>query len=115
MRAAEAAHCAGDQGRFLLMHDALFTDPGKLGQSRLIDYATSLKLDVPKFRSCLESGKHKLEVQNDMGVASSLQINGTPSFLIGKTTGDELSGAIVIGAQPFSVFEAKLKEADGAQ
>jgi protein-disulfide isomerase len=112
MQAAEAARCAGDQGKFWPMHDALFGDPSKLEQGGLIDYAESLKLDVSAFRSCLESGKHKLEIQNDMQVFSSLQMNGTPSFLIGKATGEELAGAIVVGAQPFSFFEAKLKEAE---
>ena len=67
------------------------------------------------FRSCLESGKHKPAIQNDMQVASSLQIQATPSFLIGKTTGEEVSGTILIGAQPFSAFEVKLKEAEAAQ
>jgi protein-disulfide isomerase len=111
MQAAEAAHCAGDQGKFWAMHDALFSGPGKLGHTDLIDYAEALKLDVGTFRSCLESGKHKPEIQNDMQAASSLQIGGTPAFLIGKTTGGEVTGAIVIGAQPFGVFEAKFKEA----
>jgi protein-disulfide isomerase len=114
MRAADAAHCAGDQGKFSAMHDALFGDPAKLGQDGLIEYAESLKLDVPTFRACLESGKHKPEIQNDMQVGSSLQINGTPSFLIGKARGEDLSGTIIVGAQPFNVFEAKLKEAEAA-
>jgi protein-disulfide isomerase len=112
MKAAEAAHCAGDQGKFWPMRDALFGDPGKLGQSGLVDDAEALKLDMAAFRSCLESGKHKLEIQNDMQAASSLQINGTPSFLIGKTKGEEVSGAITVGMVPLSVFEAKLKEAE---
>jgi protein-disulfide isomerase len=47
-----------------------------------------------------------------MQIATSLQINGTPSFLIGKANDDEVSGAIIVGAQPFSVFEAKLREAE---
>lgn len=47
-------------------------------------------------------------------MASSLQINGTPSLLIGKAAGEEVSGAIVVGAQPFNVFEAKLKEVETA-
>ncbi len=111
MQAAEAAHCAGDQGQFWPMHDALFSDASKLGKNGLIDSAESLKLDIGVFRSCLERGKHKLEIQNDQQVASSPQINGTPSFLVGKTTGEEVSGAIIVGAQPFSVFEAKLREA----
>ena len=108
MQAAEAAHCAGDQENFWPMHDAIFSDPGKLVKKMLIDHAEALNLDVGTFRSCLESGKHSLEIRNDIQLASSLQINGTPSFLIGKTIGEEISGAILIGAQPFSVFAAKL-------
>jgi protein-disulfide isomerase len=112
MRAAEAARCAGDQGKFMAMHDVLFGDPGKLGQSRLIEYAKALKLDVPAFRSCLESGKHKPGIQNDMQVAASLQINGTPSFLVGKAICEDVSGTIIVGAQPFSAFEEVLKAAE---
>jgi protein-disulfide isomerase len=111
MQAAEAAHCAGDQGQFWPMHDALFSDSGKLDHKALVDNAEVLKLDLAVFRSCLESGKHKVEIQNDIQVASSLQINGTPAFLIGKTTGEEVSGAIVFGAQPFAAFAAKLGDA----
>src|SRR5437764_12044775 len=51
-------------------------------------------------------------IQNDIQVAAALQINGTPSFLVGKTVGEEVSGAIIVGAQPFSVFEAKFREAE---
>jgi protein-disulfide isomerase len=114
MQAAEAAHCAGDQGQFWPMYDALFSDARKLGENGLIDSAQSLNLDVEAFRSCLESGRHALEIQHDLQVAASLQINGTPSFLIGKATGDEVSGEIIVGAQPFSVFETKLREAEAA-
>jgi protein-disulfide isomerase len=108
MEAAEAAHCAGDQGQFWPMHDALFSDANTLGRNGLIASAAGLRLDLAMFRSCLETGKHKLEIQNDQQVASSLQINGTPSFVVGKTNGDELFGSIIVGAQPLSVFEEKL-------
>jgi protein-disulfide isomerase len=111
MQAAEAAHCAGDQEKFWPLHDALFSDAGKLEKNGLMDSAESLKLDMGVFRSCLEGGKHKLEIQHDRQVAASLQINGTPSFLVGKTRGEEVSGAIVVGALPFNVFEAKIREA----
>jgi protein-disulfide isomerase len=114
MLAAGAARCAGDQGQFWPMHDALFSEASKLAKNGLIDSAESLKLDMTAFRSCLESGKHNLEIQNDQQVASSLQINGTPSFLIGTANGEEVSGAIVVGAQPFSVFEAKFMELEAA-
>ena len=47
-----------------------------------------------------------------MKVASSRQINGTPSFLVGKAIGGEVFGVFIVGAQPFSVFETKLREAE---
>jgi protein-disulfide isomerase len=108
MRAAEAAHCAGDQGQFWAMHDALFGDPTKLGLADLMQYAETLKLDSATFLSCIETDRHKLDIQKDIQVASSLQITATPSFLIGKTTAEEVEGPIVIGAQPLPVFEAAL-------
>jgi protein-disulfide isomerase len=113
--AAEAAHCAADQGQFWQLHDALFADPSQLVQKRLIQHAEALKLDVAVFQSCLQTGKHKLEIQNEMKIATSLQVQGTPSFLIGKITGGEVAGTIVIGALPFSTFETMFKEAEKAR
>jgi protein-disulfide isomerase len=110
--AAEAAHCAGDQGKFWPMHDALFSDPGQLVQKRLMEHAEGLKLDVDVFRSCLQTGQHKLEIQDQMQVATALQVQGTPSFLIGKITGGEVAGKIVLGALTLSGFEAMFKEAE---
>jgi protein-disulfide isomerase len=115
MPAAEAAHCAGDQGKFWPMHDVLFSDPGKLGTADLIDRAGALKLDVGAFKACLESGKDRTEVLKQIKSASDLQIVATPSFLIGRAVADVVDGSIITGAQPLSVFEAKLKEAEAAR
>jgi protein-disulfide isomerase len=113
--AAEAAHCAADQGEFWPMHDALFSDPAQLVQKRLVEHAGSLKLDVEVFRSCLQSGKHKPEIQTDMQIGAALQVQGTPSFLIGKIVSEEVAGTIMMGALPFSAFEVKLKEAEATR
>ena len=109
--AAEAARCAADQGKFWTMHDSLFSGPGKLALPDLIARADSMRLDATAYRSCLESGKHKPEVLKAIKTASGMQITATPSFLIGKTQGEVVEGAIIVGAQPLSVFEAKLREA----
>jgi protein-disulfide isomerase len=110
IQAAEAARCAGDQGKYWPMHDALFSEPPKLDQIGLGEHAGSLALDVDMFRSCLAGGKHKPDIETDMQAAGALQIDGTPSFLIGKITGEEVEGSIIVGSQPLSAFEAKLKE-----
>ena len=57
-KAAEAAHCAGDQGKYWEMHDWLFANQGALGAEKLVEYGTALGLDAASYKACLDSGKH---------------------------------------------------------
>lgn len=109
-RAAQAARCAGDQGRFWQMRDLLIANAGNLGPGALLDYAHSLSLDAAKFSGCLESGQHKSEVQKDADLANSLGIIATPTFILGRTTADGVDGIKFLGALPYPAFESKVKE-----
>jgi protein-disulfide isomerase len=64
-QAAEAARCAGDQGKFREYHDDLFADPAKLDEASLIGRANRLALDESAFRSCLTSGKSKHDIESN--------------------------------------------------
>ena len=55
-KASEAAHCAGDQGKYWEYHDVLFANQRALQIDRLKGYATDLELDAAAFASCLDSG-----------------------------------------------------------
>ena len=110
-RAAEAARCAGDQNRFWDMRDRLVANAEKLAPADIEGYARDLKLDMAAFKSCVEDRKYALAVKNDATVASALRIEGTPTFVIGKTTPEGMQGEIVTGALPAEAFEAKLDEA----
>jgi predicted DsbA family dithiol-disulfide isomerase len=46
----------------------------------------------------------------DAAEGSGAGVSGTPSFVIGRTTASGLDGALLVGAQPYSVFEGKLRE-----
>jgi protein-disulfide isomerase len=111
MRSAEAALCAGDQGQYWPMRDFLFKSPS-LAADRILDEAQNLKLDKDIFRACIEGEKHKTEILNDVNDAKALQMNGTPAFVIGKTTGDGVEGYVTMGALPFAQFDAKLKASE---
>ena len=39
----------------------------------------------------------------------SVGVEGTPTFVLGKTAGDKLEGPVIVGAMPYAVFDAKLK------
>lgn len=105
-KAAEAAECAGEQGKFWEMHDKLFEEGVSNGVSSFKQFAGDIGLDTSKFNDCLDSGKMADEVQKDMADGAAVGIRGTPGFII--------NGQLVSGAQPFSVFQ-QLIEAELAK
>jgi predicted DsbA family dithiol-disulfide isomerase len=89
-RAAEAAHCAGAQGKFWEYHDSLFQTK-RLQKSDLKDQARALKLDSTRFDQCLEGGEQIPVVKKDAQEAQRLGLQGTPSFFI---NGHFMTGSI---------------------
>ncbi len=81
-KAAEAAQCAYDQGKFWEYHDLLFARAPALSVKDLKAYAAQLELDTAQFNRCLDSGEHEPTVQRDWQDARSRGFPGTPSFLI---------------------------------
>jgi protein-disulfide isomerase len=110
-KAAQAAHCAGEQGKLWEMRDVLFKNPQKLNVENLPAHAETLSLDMDAFNACLQSDRHLAEIDQDAKDANAVRLTGTPSFIIGKNSGDEVTGQVVIGAQPMNVFDAAINKA----
>jgi protein-disulfide isomerase len=100
--AAEAARCAGDQGRFWEYHDLLFANHQSLAPDDLKRHAATMKLDLGQFAACLERGRHRAEVTADLEEGTRQGIQATPTVFI--------NGRAVIGAQPFDVYEKLIQE-----
>ena len=115
MRAAEAARCASDQGQFWQLRDVMGANPNNLDMDSLVTDATNLKMDVNAFRTCVASEKYKEAVQTDVLEAMKIGASGTPTFVVGKSTPDGVDGDVVIGAQPYPMFDQKLKELGSAK
>lgn len=95
-RAAEAARCANDQGKFWDYYDTLFTESPKLAPDDLKRYAAQAGIDVKKFDDCLSGGVHKTALQKDIDEGTRLGVSGTPAFFI--------NGRPLTGAQPLEAF-----------
>ena len=102
---AEAAYCASDQDMFWEYHDALFVNQGQVAFSsdNLLKLADIIGVDMDAFRTCVESYKYRPQVEKDLQDGQAAGVRGTPSFLI--------NGKLVVGAQPFSVFQQKIEAA----
>ena len=108
-KAAEAARCAGDQGKYWEMHDRLFANQKELQPEKLPSHAEALKLDVTAFRSCLDDGRHAARVKEDLQAGEELGARGTPMFVVGTSGGNRVTTGVVIhGAQPIAVFKSEI-------
>lgn len=81
-RAAEAAECARDQGKFWEFHDALYANQESLSPEQFEKFANTLKLDVPKFRSCIQSGAKRDRILKDVQDGLDAGVQGTPTFFV---------------------------------
>ena len=106
VKAAQAALCAGDQGKYWEMHDILFNNTQRLDVKYLPEYANIIKLDHEKFVTCINSDQHLAAIDSDFKQASQKGLTGTPSFVIGKTTTDVISGDVIRGAKPLASFKS---------
>ena len=111
-KAAEAAHCAGDQGKYWEMHDLLFQNQQALQVESLKTHARSLRLNGAAFDSCLDRDTYATEVQKDFEDGVAAGVRGTPSFFIGKTRSDDtVQGVYLSGALPTPVFRQAIDNA----
>lgn len=97
-QAAEAAQCAGEQGKFWEYHDLLFDrqTPGKGWDFPAL--AKELGLQQDTFIGCLTTGRYREEVIKDLQDGMKLGVTSTPTFFI--------NGRPLVGAQPVVSFQA---------
>lgn len=101
-RAAEAAHCADEQGKFWEMHDQLFTKGGPLSDGDLYRFASQAGTDRQKFDACLTSGKYKEAWKPSQEEGNRVGVTSTPSFFI--------NGRLIVGAAGIDAFSKIIDE-----
>jgi protein-disulfide isomerase len=114
--AAEAAYCAGDQGKFWEMHDMLFANQtgeniGDFTNKRLTTFAQNIGLDMGSFTSCFNGGTYSSRVDQDLTDGTAAGIKATPSFVMTYTVNGQVKSVLIEGAVPFSDFQAKFDAA----
>lgn len=80
-KAAEAALCAGSQGKYWEYHDLLFKTKA-LELPELKTAAKELALDTKLFDACLDSGARADAIKAVLDEAQALGLQGTPSFFV---------------------------------
>ena len=109
--AANAAHCAQEQGKFWEYHDALYDNwagenTGWASSKNLLGFAKQIGLNEDQFNECITKAKYTNIVQDSVSNARDLGLSGTPDFFI---IGPDNYITKVVGAQPYDVFDEIFK------
>lgn len=100
--AAEAAHAAGDQGKYREAHTLFFENMRQLQRADLVRHAYALGIDPVRFERALDDGRFRGLVEADMADAKRLGVTGTPTIFV--------NGRKIRGAKAASHFEKVIAE-----
>jgi len=114
MAASEAVLCAGDQGQYWGMHDAMFADQKANTDEEFLKMAGDLGLDLEAFKACVGGDKFAAKISAHLAEGQGLGVSGTPSFVVGLTDPKDPDKVnltkFIRGAQPLQAFQSAIDE-----
>ena len=111
LKAAVAAECAGEQGKYWQLHDRMFANQRALDVPSLVNHGRSEGLDVTRFQQCINSDKYSPRIRQDQTEAGRVGAASTPTFFIAVLTpGETKARALrqIRGAHPYPVFKTAI-------
>lgn len=107
-RIATASECARAQGMFEPFYRLAFRRQASLAEANVVDLAQEAGVhDVSAFVTCLTDVVSANAVSNDVSIAQSLNIRGTPSLIIGNR---RYSGVVSVAELREAVDEELARE-----
>jgi protein-disulfide isomerase len=82
LRAAEAAECAGGQGKFWEMYDLLFANQQHLALEHLGRYAAQLGLDMARYTAEMDDRVYLQRVREELQGGMASGVRATPTFFV---------------------------------
>jgi protein-disulfide isomerase len=107
LAAAEAAECAGAQGKFWPMHDLLFANQARLKPKDLHGYAERLDIDMARFTAEMDDHVYLQRVREDLESGVESGVRSTPTFFVNDRIEDVSFGLRSL----FDAVEARLHSA----
>lgn len=108
--AAKGTHCAGAQGMYWQMHNALFENQTKMKEGKLKVVAEKISLNKKEFLWCMKSDRFKERIDRDVNDADKARISEVPTFIMGISTDNAVNGFRLVGAQSLTAFEGHLQK-----
>jgi predicted DsbA family dithiol-disulfide isomerase len=98
------------------MHDIILSNQagenqGGFADSRLMQFAETLGLDMNEFESCFDANTYKDTIAQDAKDGIAGGVTATPSFVMTYTVNGEAKTKLIEGAQSYDAFKAEIEAA----
>jgi len=101
--AARMALAAAQQGKFEAFHQAMFAQ-GQVSEETILAAASEAGVNIELAQGAIDLGQFEAQLQNNVFLAQSIGITGTPSWIVGSRT---LNGAVGREAIGRAIAEAR--------
>ena len=108
MFAARAALASRQQGKYAQMHKALMSAP-RVDENVTLKVAEGFGLDLEKLKTDMQAPEVEAHIRLSMELAQGLNINGTPTYVIG----DSVAPGLIQLDQFASLIERARQMSDG--
>ena len=98
------ALAAAEQGKYEAFHNAMFAQDGPSPES-IEAAATQVGVDLTQATAAIDAGRYESQLENNVFLGQSLQLSGTPAWIVGDRV---LNGAV--GAQEIGVAIAEARD-----
>ena len=110
--AAKASRCAADLGKGPAMREAILMNNERLSPELFTTLARDLGLDAGAFAACTaDAARFASEMKANQAYAATVGVDGTPTFVIGRTAATTLEGDRFSGALPYAAFKSLVDKA----
>lgn len=92
--AAAAALAAMQQGKYVAFHDALMQTPDPLTNDVVLQVAQKTGLNIEELKAAMKSKAVTQELEDNVKLAQTLKLMGTPAFVISKS--DDIKQSVLI-------------------
>jgi protein-disulfide isomerase len=106
--AAEAARCAGEQGKYWELRNALLIESAPPSAASISAIAAGAHLEMREFEECQSQHKFTPDIGAEESEAEHLGIRGTPTFLIGRLQEGKVLGTVIQGNRGIDVFRQEI-------
>ncbi len=102
--------CFAAQGKFWQYYNKMYTTAQNSNTPSIVSgYARTMGLNMNKYASCVTNKTYELDIQKDIASGNRINIQGTPTIVIGRLKNNKVQGQLILGAYSYSYFANIIK------